>query len=88
MTNKIIKKFGKPIAAPSANKSGKPSGTKIEDIKERKALLEKTTIELSNLPHGSKKVQDTQSESLAEVMDLTKDLEVYIKRIKRKNYLN
>ena len=34
IANKIIKKFGKPIAAPSANKSGKPSGTKIEDIKE------------------------------------------------------
>lgn len=60
---------------------------KIEDIKERKALLEKTTIELSNLPHGSKKVQDTQSESLAEVMDLTKDLEVYIKELKEKTIL-
>ena len=34
IANTIIKKFGKPIAAPSANKSGKPSGTKIEDIKE------------------------------------------------------
>ena len=35
---------------------------KIEDIKERKSLLEKTTIELSNLPHGSKKVQDKKSD--------------------------
>lgn len=34
IANTIIKKFGKPIAAPSANKSGKPSGTKLEDIKE------------------------------------------------------
>lgn len=34
IANMIIKKFGKPIAAPSANKSGKPSGTKIEDIKD------------------------------------------------------
>lgn len=29
----IIKEFGKPIAAPSANVSGKPSGTKIDDIR-------------------------------------------------------
>lgn len=34
IANSIIKTFGKPIAAPSANKSGKPSGTRIEDIKE------------------------------------------------------
>lgn len=34
IANTIIKKFGKPIAAPSANVSGKPSGTNIEDIKE------------------------------------------------------
>lgn len=34
IANTIIKDFGKPIAAPSANISGKPSGTNIEDIKE------------------------------------------------------
>lgn len=34
IANTIIKNFGKPIATPSANKSGKPSGTKIEDIME------------------------------------------------------
>ncbi len=34
IANKIIKSFGKPIAAPSANISGKPSGTRIDDIKE------------------------------------------------------
>lgn len=34
IANTIIREFGKPIAAPSANVSGKPSGTKIEDIKE------------------------------------------------------
>lgn len=34
IANKIISRFGKPIAAPSANKSGKPSGTKILDIKD------------------------------------------------------
>lgn len=34
IANRIIKEFGKPIAAPSANISGKPSGTKINDIKD------------------------------------------------------
>lgn len=34
IANRIIKTYGKPIAAPSANKSGKPSGTRIEDIRE------------------------------------------------------
>lgn len=34
IANTIIKEFGNPIAAPSANISGKPSGTNIEDIKD------------------------------------------------------
>ena len=34
IANKLIKSCGFPIAAPSANISGKPSGTKIEDIKQ------------------------------------------------------
>lgn len=34
IATKIISSFGKPIAAPSANKSGKPSGTNILDIKD------------------------------------------------------
>lgn len=34
IANQIIKEFGKPIAAPSANISGRPSGTKIDDIKD------------------------------------------------------
>ncbi len=34
ITLALIKKAGVPIAAPSANISGKPSGTNIEDIKE------------------------------------------------------
>lgn len=32
IANEIIASFGKPIAAPSANQSGKPSGTRISDI--------------------------------------------------------
>ena len=34
IAKKIIETVGKPIAAPSANISGKPSGTNIDDIKE------------------------------------------------------
>lgn len=34
IANAIIREFGKPIAAPSANVSGKPSGTNVEDIKD------------------------------------------------------
>ena len=34
LAKKLIEKAGVPIAAPSANVSGKPSGTNIEDIKE------------------------------------------------------
>lgn len=34
IAKRLIEKAGTPIAAPSANISGKPSGTKIEDIKE------------------------------------------------------
>ena len=33
IARKIISEFGRPIAAPSANVSGKPSGTRIEDIR-------------------------------------------------------
>ncbi len=38
----IIEKLGKPIAAPSANVSGRPSGTNIEDIKYE--LLDRVSI--------------------------------------------
>ena len=34
IAHKIIKKAGVPIAAPSANISGRPSGTRIQDIRE------------------------------------------------------
>lgn len=42
IANRIIESFGKPIAAPSANISGKPSGTNIEDIEEE--LGEKVSV--------------------------------------------
>ena len=34
ITNEVIRKCGFPIAAPSANISGKPSGTNVLDIKD------------------------------------------------------
>lgn len=43
IANRLIREFGKPIAAPSANLSGKPSGTLIDDIdsdlKEKVAVI-------------------------------------------------
>ena len=42
IAHEIIKRAGVPIAAPSANVSGKPSGTNIDDIK--KELLDKVSI--------------------------------------------
>lgn len=42
IANEIIRKSGVPIAAPSANVSGKPSGTNIDDIK--KELLDRVSI--------------------------------------------
>lgn len=42
IAHEIIEKSGVPIAAPSANVSGKPSGTNLEDIK--KELLDKVSI--------------------------------------------
>lgn len=34
IANRIIASFGRPIAAPSANESGKPSGTRLSDIED------------------------------------------------------
>ena len=42
----IIQFSGCPIAAPSANISGKPSGTKIEDIRETAIGLESTVVKV------------------------------------------
>ncbi len=57
---------------------------RLEDIKERRYLLEKITTTISDMPKGSPKVTDTNIESLANILDDTKDIERYIKDLKEK----
>ncbi len=57
---------------------------KLEDIKERRSLLDNITNILSDMPKGSKKVYDSQVESLAKILDLTNDLEKCLKELKIK----
>lgn len=57
---------------------------RLEDIKERRCLLEKITTTISDTPKGSPKVTDTNIESLVNILDDTKDIEKYIKDLKEK----
>lgn len=57
---------------------------RIEDIKERRSLLDKITTTLSDMPKGTSKIMDIQAENLAKIMDMTKELEKYIKDLKEK----
>lgn len=60
---------------------------KLEDIKERKSLLDKITVTLSDMPKGSNLVYDKQAESLAQILDLTNGLEKYLKELREKQIL-
>lgn len=57
---------------------------RLEDIKERKSLLDKVTITLSDTPKGSPKVTDPNIESLVKIMDDTIEIEKYITDLKEK----
>ena len=57
---------------------------RLEDIKERRSLLDNITSTLSDMTKGSKQVYDSQSENLARILDLTNDLEKYLKELKEK----
>lgn len=57
---------------------------RLEDIKERRTLLDKITTTLSDMPKGTPKVQDTNIESLVEIMDDTTEIEKYIKDLKER----
>lgn len=57
---------------------------RLEDIKERRSLLDKITNTLSDIPKGSKQVYDSQAENLAKILDLTSDLEKCLKELKIK----
>lgn len=57
---------------------------RLEDIKERRSLLEKITTTLSETPKGSPKVTDTNIESLVGIMDDINEIEKYIIDLKEK----
>lgn len=60
---------------------------RLEDIKERRSLLDKITATISDMPKGSPKVTDTNIENLVQILDLTNDLEVYLKQLKEKQII-
>lgn len=60
---------------------------RLEDIKERRSLLDNITITLSDMPKGSKQIYDKQAESLVQILDLTEDLDIYLKQFKEKQIL-
>ncbi len=60
---------------------------RLEDIKERKSLLDNITSTLSDMPKGSKQVYDSQAEKLVKILDLTNDLEKYLNELKEKQIL-
>lgn len=57
---------------------------KLEDITERKSLLDKITNTISDMPKSNSKVYDKQSENLVNIMDLTNEVEKNIKQLKEK----
>ena len=57
---------------------------RLEDIKERRSLLDKITTTLSDMPKGSPKVTDIKVESLAKIIDDTAEVEKYIKDLKER----
>ena len=57
---------------------------RLEDIKERRSLLDKITTTLSDMPKGSPKTTDTNIENLVKIMDDTIEMEKYIKDLKEK----
>lgn len=60
---------------------------RLEDIKERRSLLDNITNTISDMPKGSKYVYDRQAENLTKILDLTNDLEKYLKELKIKQIL-
>jgi hypothetical protein len=57
---------------------------RLEDIKERRSLLDKITKELTDMPKGSPKVTDPNIESLVKIMDDTEEIEKYIQDLRKK----
>lgn len=60
---------------------------RLEDIKERKSLLDNITNKITDMPKGSNQIYDKQAENLIKIIDLTNDLEIYIKQLKEKQII-
>ena len=60
---------------------------RIEDIKERKSILDKITSTLSDMPKGTPLVQDRQAEALVKILDLTSEMEKYLNELKEKQII-
>lgn len=60
---------------------------RLLDIEERRTLLDKITNTLSDMPRGSKEIYDKQAEALTEILDLTNELETYVRKLKEKQII-
>lgn len=56
---------------------------RLEDIEERKTMLYKVTPTLSDMPKGTSVMQDKQADSLAKILDLTNELEIYLQNLRQ-----
>ena len=56
------------------------TNARIKFLEEQIATVSRLNSILSDMPKGSRKVQDTEAESLSELLDQIKDLENQIKR--------
>ena len=57
---------------------------RLEDIKERRSMLDKITTTLSDMPKGSSKVTDRIMENLVKILDDTKEIEKYVRDLREK----
>lgn len=57
---------------------------RLEDIKERRSLLDKITKTLTDIPKGSPKVTDPNIEALVKIMDNTTEIEKYIQDLRKR----
>lgn len=60
---------------------------RLDDIKERRSLLDKITNTLSDIPKGSPKVHDTKAELLISVMDDTDKIKADIEKLRKKQII-
>lgn len=57
---------------------------RLEDIKERKSLLDKITTTISDMPKSSSEILDNKVESLIKILDDTEETKKCIEQLKEK----